>query len=396
MRIITLSNVKHYFRCNMCGACCKGSVELTPREFEKIRQLGRKLGLRVPIELRDYIYVSKIIMKPIEDSEGEKWCVFLKREDGRALCQIYEDRPAFCRLYPLYMGYSREQDTIYVDVVHCPNMRHNDPRDREEIDQSYVEKCIKEIVERDDTILNIVPSLDRESIVLDLGDRIVTTKLYKKFYLVKEINEKILEMFRESDRKLRDILDIMFRFQSCIKDSTIEASNREISSIDGIRDTVMRGLERFYNNYMFRDPELSHTINLMMSDMGLSIESSLLVVHDMVSFKTRLFKIDYRELLDTYIGELSGIVSEYLCQRFPIFHQIYYLPLEVVYSHGFAPILIVLTIYYMCLRKIHDIDEIAACVDMGGLPYVFKYVSTFVKLTYSSYFQDSWRRVIEV
>ncbi len=380
----------------MCGACCKGSVELTPREFEKIRELGKRLGLRVPIELRDYIYVSKIIMKPIEDSEGEKWCAFLRREDKKLLCQIYDERPSFCRLYPLYIGYSREQDTIYVDVVHCPNMRHEPSEDREEIDIKFVEKCINDVVKRDEMILNIVPVLDRESVVLDLGDRIVITKLYRKFELVKRLNRRIFEEFKNTNHKLRDLLQIMFKVQSCIKDSTIEASISDLSSIERIESTILGGIERIYNRYTFTDPEFSHIIRLIVCDMGLGVEDSYVIVHDMVSMKARLVKISYDDILNTSLKDVMNIVREYLCERFPIFHQIYYLPLEVLYTHGFAPIFIILSFYLLGLRRYHNVDEIAASVDMGGLPYVFKYVSTFVKLTYTSYSQDSWRRTIEV
>lgn len=380
----------------MCGACCKGSVELTPKEFEKIRELGRKLGLRVPIELRDYIYVSKIIMKPVEDSEGEKWCVFLKREDRKAICQIYEERPSFCRLYPLYIGYSRDQDTIYVDVVHCPNMSHNDPNERDLIDQEYIERQVKDVVNRDEYILNIVPSLDRDSVIIDLGDSMILTKLYKKFELIKKINKIIIDKLSYSNLKFRDLLDVLFKTQSCIKDSTIEASIKDLSTVEDIENIIIGGIEKMFDKYSFRDSEFAHMINLMMTDMGVYVEESLMVIHDMVSMKTRLFKIDYSSLFDININEILPIINEYLCERFPVFHQIYYLPLEIFYSHGLAPIITMLVMYYACLRKIHNVDEVAACVDMGGLPYVFKYVSTFVKLTYTSYSQDSWRRVIEV
>ncbi len=380
----------------MCGACCKGSVELTPKEFEKIRELSRKLGVRVPIELRDYVYTSKIIMKPVEDSEGEKWCVFLKKEDNRAICQIYDDRPSFCRLYPLYIGYSREQDTIYVDIVHCPNMSHNDPNDRDLISQDYIERQVKDVVDRDEYLLNIVPALDRDSVIVDLGDSIILTKLYKKFELIQKINNIILEKLSSTNLKLREVLEVLFRVQSCIKDSTIESSVKDLSTIEDIENVIRGGIEKMFEKYKFTDSEFSHMINLMMTDMGVYVDESLMVIHDMVSMKTRLFKVDYHTLFNTGIGEILPIIDEYLRQRFPIFHQIYYLPLEVFYSHGIVPIIVILSTYYICLRRIHNVDEIAACVDMGGLPYVFKYVGTFVKLTYSSYSQDSWRRVIEV
>jgi len=380
----------------MCGACCKGSVELTPKEFEKIRELSRRLGVRVPIELRDYIYISKIIMKPIEDSEGEKWCVFLKKENNKAICQIYDERPSFCRLYPLYIGYSREQEMIYVDIVHCPNMRHNDPTDRELIDQEYIEKQVREVVERDEYLLNIVPALDRESVVLDLGDSMILTKLYKKFELVRKINRIIMEKILSTSLKLRDILEILFKVQSCIKDSTIETSSKDLSTLENIENVILGGIEKLFDKYRFTDSEFSHIMNLMMSDMGIYVDENLMIIHDMVSMKSRLFKIDYSTLFNTSVSDILLIIDEYLCQRFPVFHQIYYLPLEMFYSHGIVPIIIILTSYYACLRKIHSVDEVVACVDMGGLPYVFKYVSTFIKLTYTSYSQDSWRRVIEV
>ncbi len=377
----------------MCGACCKGSVELTSEEFDRIRQIGKNMGIRVPIEIRDYIFTTKIIMKPIEDSEGERWCIFLRREGSRAICTIYENRPTFCRLYPLYIGYSIENNTIYVDIVHCPNMKHRKHEEYIELNNEEVSKIIEDVIKQNPDILNIVPNLDRPSILFDLGDRLVIAKLYKKYEILKSINSKLINSISRRENIINMIEDLL-KIESSIRDISVKIMREGIREYSNPNTIVSEVLE-YKDRYSFNKDSIVQNMNIMLKDMGILIEENMYMVHDMVSLKSKLVKISLEDIINVYLKDLEIYIRE-IFDRFPVFNQLYYLPLEIYYTHGIIPVISLLCIYYLALRSYRNFDEICACVDMGGLPYVFKYVSTLVRLSYSSYPHDVWNFSIEV
>ncbi len=392
VKIELTTDIVHYFQCNMCGACCKGSVELTPEEFEKIRSISKKLGIRVPIEVRDYIFTIKIIMKPVEDEQGERWCIFLKREKDKAICTIYEDRPTFCRLYPLYIGYSKENDTIYVDIVHCPNMKHVEVENFIKLDRENVQKIVHEIVEKNPQILDVVPDLDRTSVIFDLGDKAIITKLYKKYNIIREINRKLLNKL-SFKCSILEFLENMFNIESSIRELSMKYMREGLKDFN-IENIISQLFDKL-SEYRYGKSDVINNMKVMTRDMGLAVDEDMYIIHDMISLKSKLVRIDVEDILNCRICELYPYIQE-LVDRFPIFNQVYYLPLEIFYTHGMIPIVVLVSIYYIALRSYRSSDEIYACIDMGGLPYIFKYVGTLVKLSYTSYSQDSWRRFVEI
>lgn len=100
------------FACTMCGNCCtgpEGYVLFTPDEAEA---MARRLGITVEAFIRDYTRDS-----PAGRSLRERPsafgldCVFLDRTSspGRALCAVYESRPAQCRTWPFWTSNLRSR-----------------------------------------------------------------------------------------------------------------------------------------------------------------------------------------------------------------------------------------------------------------------------------------------
>ncbi|GEM_PF-2566416 len=388
MRVVLTSDVPHYFKCTQCGLCCKGSVELTQEEYEKITKIASQLGIRIPIEIRDYIFQTKIIMRPVEDDKGEKWCIFLDRRGDKALCTIYEHRPSFCRLYPLYIGVSRELDTIFVDVVHCPHVRHVPQDDYARLDETYVSKVIDDIVSQNPSVLNIVPDLDRHCIILDLGDRVVACKLYRKYEIERKIVDNIVNLI-DPDCTWLDVFRIILAFQMCIRDISsrlmfrtgLPAASELAKEVEDCVKDVQVNLSKI------ADREVVQQAKLILQDVGVRIDESMYYVYDVVHLKSKLYRLEDEDFR-LRIGDMTMYVKEML-YRFPVYHQLHFLPLEMTLTHGYFPLVAMTMLYSVSLRD-QDVWDRIANVDMSALPYVFKYVSTLVRLTYASRLREQW------
>ncbi len=393
MEIVLTSDVPHYFKCTQCGLCCKGSVELTEKEYEKIVEHARRLGLRVPIEIRDYVFQTKIIMRPVEDEKGERWCIFLTKNDNRRVCSIYPDRPSFCRLYPLYIGVSKDLDKVYVDVVHCPEVRHVPDGEREPLDVSNVSKIVHEIISENPAVLNIVPDLDRHCIVLDLGDRVAACKLYHKYMIECTMFRRILSYVRP-DVTWLELMKILLSVQSKLRDlSSSFMFRNELPTLNELEKQVESAVQEGVEDVSkINDGEVIQQARLILQDVGVRIDESLYYVYDVVNLKSKLFRLDDSDFR-TCIGDMYMYVRE-LFHRFPVFHQLHFLPLEMVLTHGYLP-LVVMTMLYTCSLKSQDVWCRMANVDMSALPYVFKYVSTLVRLTYASRLREQWQALPE-
>ncbi len=93
------------FECTMCGNCCTGppgSVWFTEAEG---RQMAERLGLDEAAFHQRYVHIvdGRRSLRERETDHGHD-CIFLDRTSvpGKALCSIYEDRPAQCRTWPFW------------------------------------------------------------------------------------------------------------------------------------------------------------------------------------------------------------------------------------------------------------------------------------------------------
>jgi Fe-S-cluster containining protein len=113
------------FRCTSCGNCCtgpEGYVRFTQEEGDRI---AARLGLT-----REQFLTRCTKQTPLGVSLAEKEsphgldCIFLDRQSvpGKALCGIYEDRPAQCRTWPFWKSIVHNEATWKRAAERCPGM----------------------------------------------------------------------------------------------------------------------------------------------------------------------------------------------------------------------------------------------------------------------------------
>lgn len=93
------------FACTMCGNCCTGPEGFVLITDAEAAALAARLGLAVPEFLARYTRETSRGRSLVERAtEFGADCVFLDREKvpGRAVCGVYEDRPAQCRTWPFW------------------------------------------------------------------------------------------------------------------------------------------------------------------------------------------------------------------------------------------------------------------------------------------------------
>jgi Fe-S-cluster containining protein len=89
----------------MCGNCCTGPEGYVLVSSQEADALSRRLGLTVEEFLAKYTHLT--IMGPSLTEVPTPFgldCVFLDRAKipGKAVCGVYEDRPAQCRTWPFW------------------------------------------------------------------------------------------------------------------------------------------------------------------------------------------------------------------------------------------------------------------------------------------------------
>jgi uncharacterized protein len=113
------------FRCSLCGNCCtgpEGYVLYTDAE-------GRAIAARLEIDYEEFVrdFTKETFLgrslKEKATAFGQD-CVFLDREKipGKAVCGIYEDRPAQCRTWPFWKSVVRSPQTWAQSGRSCPGI----------------------------------------------------------------------------------------------------------------------------------------------------------------------------------------------------------------------------------------------------------------------------------
>lgn len=93
------------FSCTMCGNCCTGPEGYVMVSDDEAAALAKRFGLSVDQFLGLYTHVSQHGRSLNErQTDAGRDCVFLDREKvpGKAVCGVYEDRPAQCRTWPFW------------------------------------------------------------------------------------------------------------------------------------------------------------------------------------------------------------------------------------------------------------------------------------------------------
>ncbi len=93
------------FSCTMCGRCCTGPEGYVLVSDAEAQALADRLGLPLAEFLDRYTHQLSVGRSLIEKltPHGHD-CVFLDRTrvPGKAVCGVYEDRPAQCRTWPFW------------------------------------------------------------------------------------------------------------------------------------------------------------------------------------------------------------------------------------------------------------------------------------------------------
>jgi Fe-S-cluster containining protein len=113
------------FSCTMCGNCCTGPEGYVLFTDEEAGAIAARLGVDRDEFIRDYTKKT-----PLGRSLAEKQtshgldCIFLDRERirGKAVCGIYEDRPAQCRTWPFWSEIIATRQTWERTKRTCPGL----------------------------------------------------------------------------------------------------------------------------------------------------------------------------------------------------------------------------------------------------------------------------------
>ncbi|HYE61850.1 MAG TPA: YkgJ family cysteine cluster protein [Phycisphaerales bacterium] len=93
------------FQCTLCGNCCTGAEGYVLFTDAEAAALARRLNITLPefLELYTHDTIRGRSLKERETTHGFD-CVFLDRDKipGKAVCGVYEDRPAQCRTWPFW------------------------------------------------------------------------------------------------------------------------------------------------------------------------------------------------------------------------------------------------------------------------------------------------------
>ncbi len=113
------------FACTQCGNCCSGPGGFVLVNDAELEALSRRLGV-TPREFEER-YTHQTVrgrsLTEVESAHGLD-CVFLDRAShpGRAVCSLYEDRPAQCRTWPFWRSNLATKRDWVLAGRRCPGM----------------------------------------------------------------------------------------------------------------------------------------------------------------------------------------------------------------------------------------------------------------------------------
>ncbi|HRQ73293.1 MAG TPA: YkgJ family cysteine cluster protein [Phycisphaerales bacterium] len=113
------------FACTMCGNCCSGPPGYVLVSDAECDALAVRMGVGRAAFIDRYTEMTSHGRSLVE-REGPRGfdCIFLDRErvPGRAVCGVYEDRPAQCRSWPFWPELLRSRDDWIRARRTCPGI----------------------------------------------------------------------------------------------------------------------------------------------------------------------------------------------------------------------------------------------------------------------------------
>lgn len=113
------------FACTCCGNCCTGPEGFVLVSDAEALALARRLDLPAAEFLERYTRMlpeGRSLTERLTEFGHD--CVFLDRDavPGRAVCGVYEDRPAQCRTWPFWKALLRSPGAWRRARAICPGM----------------------------------------------------------------------------------------------------------------------------------------------------------------------------------------------------------------------------------------------------------------------------------
>lgn len=113
------------FKCTMCGNCCTGPEGYVLVSEAELSALARRFGMTDQEFTDRYTHMTAPGRSLIEQiTEYGHDCVFLDRTSipGKAVCGVYEDRPAQCRTWPFWKSVLVSRRNWELFKRRCPGM----------------------------------------------------------------------------------------------------------------------------------------------------------------------------------------------------------------------------------------------------------------------------------
>lgn len=121
-----MANQKWYreglsFSCTQCGNCCSGEPGYVWATKEEVRRISEFLGRTDGWLDKKHLRRVGLRYSLTERPDGD--CIFLKRENGKAMCSIYPVRPLQCRTWPFWNDLlASKSDWDEIASTKCPGM----------------------------------------------------------------------------------------------------------------------------------------------------------------------------------------------------------------------------------------------------------------------------------
>ncbi len=113
------------FECTMCGNCCTGPTGYVKFTDDEANAIADRLGIAVETFYERYARQTLVGMslREVKTAFGYD-CVFLDREKvpGKAVCSLYEDRPAQCRTWPFWSSNLSSERAWRAAAKGCPGI----------------------------------------------------------------------------------------------------------------------------------------------------------------------------------------------------------------------------------------------------------------------------------
>ncbi len=109
------------FACTQCGNCCTGGPGFVWLTYADMLRIAKFLDL--PLDKFTGQYVRRL-PEGFSLTERRNYdCIFLRRENGKAMCGIYPVRPTQCRTWPFWNQNLKSPHSWDLAAERCPGMK---------------------------------------------------------------------------------------------------------------------------------------------------------------------------------------------------------------------------------------------------------------------------------